>query len=102
MVSRSAEGNEGQPRPLTPSSRTPGTPIKPRLARTGTSPTKREEKPKDDKVLKSSAKDVAELKDYVWMIPRMLNRADADLVVEHNSNWAIAWARERLALCIAR
>ncbi|CAG7927207.1 unnamed protein product [Penicillium olsonii] len=63
MVSRSAEGNEGQPRPLTPSSRTPGTPIKPRLTRAGTSPTKREEKPKDDK-LKSSAKDVAELKDY--------------------------------------
>ncbi|CAG8918167.1 unnamed protein product [Penicillium salamii] len=64
MVSRSAEGNEGQPRPLTPSSRTPGTPIKPRLTRAGTSPTKREEKPKDDKVVKSSAKDVAELKDY--------------------------------------
>ncbi|CAG8359351.1 unnamed protein product [Penicillium salamii] len=64
MVSRSAEGNEGQPRPLTPSSRTPGTPIKPRLTRVGTSPTKREEKPKDDKVVKSSAKDVAELKDY--------------------------------------
>ncbi|KAJ5787271.1 hypothetical protein N7457_002261 [Penicillium paradoxum] len=64
MVARSGEGSEGQPRPLTPSSRTPGTPIKPRLARVGTSPTKREEKPKDDKVLKSSAKDVAELKDY--------------------------------------
>ncbi|KAJ6012769.1 hypothetical protein N7499_012627 [Penicillium canescens] len=63
MVSRSAEGNEGQTRPLTPSSRTPGTPIKPRLTRVGTSPSKREEKPKDDKV-KSSAKDVAELKDY--------------------------------------
>ncbi|KAJ5502163.1 Armadillo-like helical [Penicillium fimorum] len=64
MVARSGEGSEGQPRPLTPSSRTPGTPIKPRLARVGTSPTKREEKPKEDKVLKSSAKDVAELKDY--------------------------------------
>ncbi|KAJ5320379.1 hypothetical protein PENANT_c010G08384 [Penicillium antarcticum] len=62
MVSRSAEGNEGLSRPLTPSSRTPGTPIKPRLTRVGTSPSK-QEKPKDDKV-KSSAKDVAELKDY--------------------------------------
>ncbi|KGO68448.1 Armadillo-like helical [Penicillium italicum] len=64
MVARPGEGTEGQPRPLTPSSRTPGTPIKPRLTRVGTSPTKREEKPKEDKVLKSSAKDVAELKDY--------------------------------------
>ncbi|CAI7564278.1 unnamed protein product [Penicillium glandicola] len=64
MVARPGEGSEGQPRPLTPSSRTPGTPIKPRLTRVGTSPTKREDKPKDDKVLKSSAKDVAELKDY--------------------------------------
>lgn len=63
MVSRSGEGSEGQ-RPLTPS-RTPGTPVKPRLARVGTSPSKRDEKPKEDKVLKSSAKDVAELKDYV-------------------------------------
>ncbi|KAJ5889864.1 hypothetical protein N7504_010674 [Penicillium tannophilum] len=62
MVSRSGEGNEG-PRPLTPS-RTPGTPIKPRLTRISTSPTKRDEKPKEEKVLKSSAKDVAELKDY--------------------------------------
>ncbi|KAJ5747824.1 uncharacterized protein N7511_009520 [Penicillium nucicola] len=62
MVSRSAEGGEGQSRPLTPSSRTPGTPIKPRLTRVGTSPSK-QEKTKDDKV-KSSAKDVAELQDY--------------------------------------
>ena len=66
MVSRSGEGNEG-PRPLTPS-RTPGTPIKPRLTRVGTSPTKRDEKPREEKVLKSSAKDVAELKDYVWSL----------------------------------
>ncbi|EKV19604.1 Serine-threonine kinase SepH [Penicillium digitatum] len=64
MVARPGEGTEGQPRPLTPSSRTAGAPIKPRLTRAGTSPTKREEKPKDDKVLKSSAKDVAELTDY--------------------------------------
>ncbi|KAJ5191072.1 Cytokinesis protein sepH [Penicillium cinerascens] len=49
--------------PLTPS-RTPGTPLKPRLARVQTSPNKREEKNKEDKVYKSSAKDVAELKDY--------------------------------------
>jgi hypothetical protein len=63
MVSRS-EVSEGQ-RPLTPS-RTPGTPMKPRLARVQTSPTKlREQKPKEDQPLKSSAKDVAELKDYV-------------------------------------
>ncbi|KAJ5745429.1 hypothetical protein N7520_010611 [Penicillium odoratum] len=62
MVSRSGEGNEGS-RPLTPS-RTPGTPIKPRLARIGTSPAKREEKPREEKVTKSSAKDVAELKDF--------------------------------------
>lgn len=63
MVSRSGERSEGQ-RPLTPS-RTPGTPIKPRLARVGTSPSKRDEKPKEEKILKSSAQDVAELKDYV-------------------------------------
>lgn len=62
MVSRS-EVNEGQ-RPLTPS-RTPGTPMKPRLARVQTSPTKRDQKPKEEQPLKSSAKDVAELKDYV-------------------------------------
>ncbi|KAJ6000781.1 Cytokinesis protein sepH [Penicillium waksmanii] len=61
MVSRS-EVSEGQ-RPLTPS-RTPGTPMKPRLARVQTSPTKREQKPKEDQPLKSSAMDVAELKDY--------------------------------------
>lgn len=67
MVSRSGDGNEGQ-RPLTPS-RTPGTPMKPRLPRVQTSPAKREEKVKDDKVhSKSSAKDVAELKDYVRIL----------------------------------
>lgn len=65
MVSRSGDGSEGQ-RPLTPS-RTPGTPMKPRLSRAGTSPSKREEKARDDKASKSSAKDVAELKDYVWI-----------------------------------
>lgn len=100
MVSRSAESNEGQPRPLTPSSRTPGTPIKPRLTRVGTSPSKRDEKPKDDKALKSSAKDVAELKDYVWVLPRMIDRVDADLVVCDNSNWVTVWGRARLAQCI--
>lgn len=76
MVSRSGEASEGQ-RPLTPS-RTPGTPIKPRLTRVGTSPTKRDEKrdekPKEDKVLKSSAKDVAELKDYVCVIQAVVSR----------------------------
>lgn len=63
MVSRSGDGSEGQ-RPLTPS-RTPGTPMKPRLSRAGTSPSKRDDKSREDKVTKSSAKDVAELKDYV-------------------------------------
>lgn len=72
MVSRSSEASEGQ-RPLTPS-RTPGTPMKPRLARVSTSPTKRDEKPKEDnKVLKSSAKDVAELKDYVCLAPGVVS-----------------------------
>ncbi|KAJ5281472.1 Cytokinesis protein sepH [Penicillium angulare] len=50
MVSCFGEGNEG-PRPLTPSGRP------------------RDEKPKDEKVLKSSAMDVAELKDYVRSPP---------------------------------
>ncbi|KAJ5570484.1 Cytokinesis protein sepH [Penicillium hispanicum] len=76
MVSRSGEGSEGQ-RPLTPS-RTPGTPIKPRLPRVNTSPAKREDKAKDDKVLKSSAKDVAELKDYVGKTPIMRPRQLGD------------------------
>ncbi|OQD77208.1 hypothetical protein PENDEC_c003G01810 [Penicillium decumbens] len=62
MVSRSGDGGEGQ-RPITPS-RMAGTPLKPRLPRVQTSPNKREEKTKEDKVYKSSAKDVAELKDY--------------------------------------
>jgi len=67
MVSRSGDGGEGQ-RPITPS-RMAGTPLKPRLPRVQTSPNKREEKTKEDKVYKSSAKDVAELKDYVRWIP---------------------------------
>lgn len=90
MVSRSGEGNEG-PRPLTPS-RTPGTPIKPRLTRISTSPTKRDEKPKEEKVLKSSAKDVAELKDYVWThldAPENYG-AEQVLTVAFYSNWATA------------
>ncbi|KAK1138651.1 Protein kinase of the Mitotic Exit Network [Aspergillus melleus] len=60
MVSRANEGNEGPP----PSSKTPNTPAKTRIARLGSSPSKREDKAKDDRVIKSSAKDVAELKDY--------------------------------------
>ncbi|KKK13913.1 hypothetical protein P175DRAFT_0467267 [Aspergillus ochraceoroseus IBT 24754] len=60
MVSRSNEGAEGLP----PSSKTPGTPAKARLTRLGSSPSKREEKTKDDRMIKSSAKDVAELKDF--------------------------------------
>ncbi|CAL5873903.1 uncharacterized protein PFLUO_LOCUS8186 [Penicillium psychrofluorescens] len=64
MVSRSHEGGEGQARPLTPSSRTPGSPVKPRLPRLATSPSKRGERYKEETVAKSSAKDVAELKDY--------------------------------------
>lgn len=56
MISRTSEGGEAPP-----SSRTPGTPVKGRPARSGT-PSKKEDK---DKTSKSSAKDVAELKDYV-------------------------------------
>ncbi|KAF9887841.1 hypothetical protein FE257_009501 [Aspergillus nanangensis] len=61
MVSRSNEGGEG---PLPPSSKAPNPPTKSRLSRLGSSPSKREEKTRDDRVIKSSAKDVAELKDY--------------------------------------
>ncbi|PLB54391.1 cytokinesis protein sepH [Aspergillus steynii IBT 23096] len=60
MVSRSNEGNEGPP----PFSKATNTPAKTRIARLGSSPSKREDKAKDDRVIKSSAKDVAELKDY--------------------------------------
>ncbi|KAL3487118.1 cytokinesis protein sepH [Aspergillus germanicus] len=60
MVSRSNEGPDRPP----PASRTPGTPAKSRLTRLGSSPSKREEKPKDDRMGKTSAKDVAELKDF--------------------------------------
>jgi hypothetical protein len=42
---------------------------------------KRDEKQKDDKVLKSSAKDVAELKDYVWMHPHVMDWTNADRVL---------------------
>ncbi|KAL1998867.1 hypothetical protein VTN02DRAFT_5456 [Thermoascus thermophilus] len=55
MISRTSEGGE-----VPPSSRTPGTPVKGRPARSGT-PAKKEDK---DVTSKSSAKDVAELKDY--------------------------------------
>ncbi|KAJ5907875.1 Cytokinesis protein sepH [Penicillium taxi] len=61
MAFRSGDGNEGQ-RPPTPSR--PGSPMKPRLRRISTSPSKRDDKPKDEKVIKSSAKDVAELTDF--------------------------------------
>ncbi|KAH1500543.1 hypothetical protein LV164_007599 [Aspergillus fumigatus] len=60
MVSRSSEGNEGPH----PSSRTPGTPAKTRVSKLGSSPSKRDEKSGEGRVVKSSAKDVAELKDY--------------------------------------
>ncbi|KAL4878592.1 cytokinesis protein sepH [Aspergillus karnatakaensis] len=60
MVSRSNEGPEGFP----PASRTPGTPAKGRFTRLGSSPSKRDEKTKDDRMGKTSAKDVAELKDF--------------------------------------
>ncbi|KAL4809074.1 hypothetical protein BDV18DRAFT_133918 [Aspergillus unguis] len=60
MVSRSNEGPEGPH----PASRAPGAPAKGRLTRLGSSPSKRDEKPKDDRMGKTSAKDVAELKDY--------------------------------------
>ncbi|KAL4785775.1 hypothetical protein BJX76DRAFT_323613 [Aspergillus varians] len=60
MVSRSNEGAEGHP----PASRMASTPAKGRLTRLGSSPAKREEKQKDERMGKTSAKDVAELKDY--------------------------------------
>lgn len=62
MVSRSSEASEGPP----PPSKASGTPAKTRLSRLNSSPAK-QDKPKDDRVVKSSAKDVAELKDYVWI-----------------------------------
>lgn len=93
MVSRSGEGSEGQ-RPLTPS-RTPGTPMKPRLSRAGTSPSKRDDKTRDEKVTKSSAKDVAELKDYVRIEPPLgVRGTNADQMILPNSNWAIVWGKE--------
>lgn len=68
MVTRTSEAAEAPP-PARPSSRAaaaPGTPTKPRLGRLNTSPNKREEKTREDRGAKTSAKDVAELKDYVW------------------------------------
>lgn len=75
--------------------------MKPRLARVSTSPTKRDEKPKEDnKVLKSSAKDVAELKDYVCLAQGVVSRREpaywggnANKGILSDSNWAIAWGR---------
>lgn len=63
MISRSNEGIDVPPHP----SRTPGTPGngKTRLARLGASPSKREDRTREDRTSKSSAKDVTELKDYV-------------------------------------
>ncbi|KAL4978100.1 hypothetical protein BDW66DRAFT_165175 [Aspergillus desertorum] len=60
MVSRSNEGPEGPH----PASRTPGAPAKGRLTRLGSCPSKRNDKTKEDRMGKTSAKDVAELKDY--------------------------------------
>ncbi|KAL3481578.1 hypothetical protein BJX99DRAFT_218537 [Aspergillus californicus] len=59
MVSRSNEGAEGHPAV----SRTSGIPAKARLTRLNSSPSK-QEKHKDDRMGKTTAKDVAELKDY--------------------------------------
>jgi hypothetical protein len=75
--------------------------MKPRLARVSTSPTKRDEKPKEDtKMLKSSAKDVAELKDYVCLAPDVASRRVARISEElltngfhSDSNWVIAWGK---------
>lgn len=65
MVSRSNEGVEGPP----PSSKPSAAPARTRLSRLNSSPAKREDKRGEDRVVKSSAKDVAELKDYVWCCP---------------------------------
>lgn len=56
MVSRSNDGEES----ILTSSRAPGSPVKSRLMRSGTSPTKRE-----DRSSKALSKDDSELKDYV-------------------------------------
>lgn len=61
MVSRSNDGGEGPP---PPSSKPSAAPARSRLSRLGSSPSKREDKRGEDRVVKSSAKDVAELKDY--------------------------------------
>ncbi|KAE8413909.1 hypothetical protein BDV36DRAFT_267027 [Aspergillus pseudocaelatus] len=63
MVSRCSGGIEGPP----PSSKPQSAPAKARLARLGSSPSKRDDRPKDERVAKTTAKDVAELKDYVWL-----------------------------------
>ncbi|KAL4906435.1 hypothetical protein BDW74DRAFT_150347 [Aspergillus multicolor] len=60
MVSRSNEGPDGP----YPAPRTSAAPAKGRLTRLGSSPSKRDERTKDDRMGKTSAKDVAELKDY--------------------------------------
>ncbi|OJJ44762.1 hypothetical protein ASPZODRAFT_2111795 [Penicilliopsis zonata CBS 506.65] len=60
MVSRSTEVADTHP---LPSSHTPNTPSKSRMARLGSSPSKRDDKD-NNKMIKSSAKDVSELKDY--------------------------------------
>ncbi|KAE8362137.1 hypothetical protein BDV27DRAFT_22035 [Aspergillus caelatus] len=60
MVSRCSGGIEGPP----PSSKPQSAPAKARLARLGSSPSKRDDRPKDERVAKTTAKDVAELKDY--------------------------------------
>jgi hypothetical protein len=70
MVSRSNEGPEAPH----PASRTPGAPAKGRLTRLGSSPSKRDDKTKDDRMGKTSAKDVAELKDYVCPVPALSSR----------------------------
>lgn len=75
MITRSNEGVEVTPQ----SSKTPNTPAKTRLARLGSSPSKREDKTREDRSSKSSAKDVAELRDYVriWS-PHRASKWDAD------------------------
>lgn len=91
MVSRSNDSGEIQ----IPPSPTPWTPGKTRPARSGTSPTK-----KDEKMSKSSAKDVSELKDFVRPSTTIPTRASSNRrMLTRGSNWEIAWVEALLDLC---
>jgi hypothetical protein len=86
MVSRPTDGVEAVLHRV----RTPGTPGKTRLARSGASSAKKEERGS-----RSSAKDVSELKDYVRR-PYVLKRKRRDNELTNRfakSNWGIVWGK---------